>query len=271
MGGGSYEISLGGVRIQIEGPGFYTDLAGRELLSKGVPVVVLLPPGTEGAGVEIAQFSRVNVTVTDNNGEFLELSAFSNGGLGFLGFTSRSGIARIEFSDPSPGDTNTPITNLGDVTFGSVRTELFPMSCSVLSNRLPTAHAQVQGNLVTVTATAHGVGIPGEADVSPFLEASFGRFAFWPNGRHNPPKITSDLFPTMQAVDFPVQVSLSYRHTDISQTTTVHANLDYEILSAAYDNSGRLRLGGLDENSGFQPGEFVILQCDRGLSYVIQP
>ena len=276
IGGGTYQLDRGAVSIQMQGPAFYGNIGGVDVLGKGVPVDVSFLSRAEGVGMVVAQFSKVEVTVTDEDAFRRTIHSFSNGGLGFLGFLAQAGIgiSNVTFSDPNPHDSATPITNIGDITFGrSVKAmPSFPFACDIMASRTPTVQVEVQGSQVNVTATAHGVGIPGEVTrVFSTVEGSFGRFAFWPNGRHTPPKITSDLFPTRNGSDFPVSASIHYTHSDITGATNVLANLDYEILSAAYDDSGRLRLGGRDEQDRFVPGQFVILQCDRGLEYTVNP
>lgn len=270
LGGGTYEMNLGGVRITMEGPAYYGNLDGVVSLSKGVPVTVSFPPEAQGAGLSIAQLSEVRVTATSRNGETTVLDPFMNGGMGFLGFTSEAGIASIEFTDPDPSDTITPITNLADITFAAIGPETLPLDCAVLRERRTTVRVEVQGAEVRITVIAHGVGIPEEVNVSPIIEHSLGRFGFWPHGRHNPPKVVSELFSTTKADDFPAQVELLYRHSGVTGPTEVLANLDYEVLSACRDEmTGQIIVGGLDEYGYCRKGEQVILQCDRGVSYTI--
>jgi hypothetical protein len=270
VGGETYELNLGGVRIRMRGPAFYGNLAGVDLLSKGVPLTVFLPPQAQGAGLAIAQLSLVRVTATSRDGETLVLDPFSNGSVGFLGFTAEAGIASIEFTDPNPSDTTTPITNIADITFGAIGPEPLPLSCSVLGERRPSIQVDVQGTEVRINAIARGIGIPEEVNIPSVIENSLGRFGFWPNGRHNPPKVVSELFPTMRADDFPARVELFYQHSSLTAPTRVDATLDYEVLSACRDEaSGQLVPGGLDEFGTCLRGEYVILQCDRGFSYTI--
>lgn len=269
-GGGTYELQLGGVRIQMQGPAFYNNFLGVDVLGKGVPVTIFFPPSAQGAGVAVAQISEVTVTARARDGETFVLDRFSNGTNGFLGFTSGAGIASIEFSDPDPSDSSTPITNLADITFGEVGPESLPLDCGVLGDRRPSARARVQGKQVTVTARALGVAVPAEVNVSPAIVGSVGRFRFWPNGRHREPKVTSEIFPTLNAQDFPVDVELRHRYPANTPPGEILAALDYELLSACFDDiTGALEIGGIDEFGTCRPGEFVILQCDRGLSYVI--
>jgi hypothetical protein len=270
VGGGTYELQLGSVRLQMEGPAFYSNFMGVDVLSKSVPVTILFPPGTQGAGVDVAQLSETTVTARGRNGEVLVIDRFSNGTMGFLGFTSGTGIGSIEFSDPDPSDTNTPITNLADLTFGEIGAESLPLDCAVLGERRPSARVQVRGKEVTVTVRALGVGVPAEVNVSPAIVGSVGRFRLWPDGRHQGPKVTSEVFPTLTARDFPVDLELRYLYPATTSPGEKRAALDYELLSACFDDvSGALEIGGIDEFGTCRPGEFVILQCDRGLSYVI--
>jgi hypothetical protein len=270
LGGGTFELQLGPVRIRMSGPAFYGSLLGIDVLSKGVPVTLFFPSGAQGAGVDIAQLSSVKVTARARDGGTLVLDNFSNGGMGFLGFASDAGIEAIELTDPVPADTSTPITNLADITFGETGLESLPLGCDVLRERRPAVRVQVQGREVTVTAVARGVGVPTEVNVGPVVAASVGRFRFWPDGRHRGPRLTSGIFRTIDPDDFPVEVQLVYEYPEGAAAGEIEAAFDYELLSACYEEAtGALEVGGLDEFGTCRPGEFVILQCDRGLRYAI--
>jgi hypothetical protein len=74
----------------------------------------------------------------------------------------------------------------------------------------------------------------------------------------------------MTAADFPAEVELRYRYPDDTPSGDILAALDYELLSACFDEvTGALEIGALDEFGTCRPGTFVILQCDRGLRVVV--
>lgn len=172
-------------------------------------------------------------------------------------------------SNPNLFDNANSISHLTDVNAEGVAQSL-PLACDALGDRRPTVRVEVRGSEVTVRAKARGVGVPGEVDAGPAIVASVGRFRFWPDGRHQGAKVTSEVFPTMRAEDFPVDIELQYRYPSGTTSGEVLAALDYEFLSACFDElTGELEIGGLDEFGTCRPGAFVILQCDRGLSYRI--
>lgn len=120
LGEGIYEVMVDGVAIQFGGPPFYFDIGGFDVLSKGVPVTITPaePNAVQGLGFHIFQFSLVDITVIDEDGDVVSLFNYSNefgetGMSTFLGFVSTAGISTIQITDPTPGDTTTPITNIG--------------------------------------------------------------------------------------------------------------------------------------------------------------
>lgn len=122
LGEGIYEVTVDGVAVQFEGPPLYFDIGGFDVLSKGVPVVLTPaePAAVQGLGFHIFQFSLVDITIADEDGNIVTLFNYSNefgetGMSTFLGFVSTAGISTIQISDPTPGDTTTPITNIGSV------------------------------------------------------------------------------------------------------------------------------------------------------------
>lgn len=122
LGEGLYEVMVDGVAIQFGGPPLYFDIGGFDVLSKGVPVTMAPaePTAVQGLGFHIFQYSLVDITVADQDGNIVTLFNYSNefgetGMSTFLGFVSTAGISTIQITDPTPGDNTTPITNIGPV------------------------------------------------------------------------------------------------------------------------------------------------------------
>jgi hypothetical protein len=103
------------------------------------------------------------------------------------------------------------------------------------------------------------------------FHATMGRIAFWPNGRHTEPKLVSELFETENQDDFPVEASFSYRFPNDTPPGEIRSNVDYELLLKCFDETTqRFILGWFDEFGFCREGQFIVLQCDRGVSYRIE-
>jgi len=117
----------------------------------------------------------------------------------------------------------------------------------------------VVGRRVDVDVKIQGIGFHG----------TLGRVVFWPNGRHREPRVLSDLFETGSDDDFPVELTVGHTYANAPSGEIV-ANVDYEMLNKCYDwRQERFVLGGLDEHGTCIEGEYIVLQCDRGVSVTL--
>lgn len=119
-----WQLDVGGVEFEFEGPPFYLQdfpTAGITVLSKAVTVTLTPsdPDSTNGLGFYNYQYSIVNITAYDQDGDTYAIIDYSNGGGAssspFLGFKSDAGISKIEIT----GTPGTQITNIGQVAVAS--------------------------------------------------------------------------------------------------------------------------------------------------------
>jgi len=119
-----WQLEVGGVEFEFEGPPYYLlDFPTDEInvLSKAVTVTLTPydPPSTKGLGFYIYQYSIVNITVYDQDGDIYPIVDYSNNGGAssspFLGFKSDAGISKIEIT----GTPGAQITNIGQVAVAS--------------------------------------------------------------------------------------------------------------------------------------------------------
>jgi hypothetical protein len=120
----NWHLGVGGVEFEFEGPPIYIldfPADGINVLSKAVTVTMTPynPTSTNGLGFYIYQYSTVNITVYDQDGDTYSIFDYSNnGGVSsspFLGFKSDAGISKVEIT----GTEGAQITNIGQVAVAS--------------------------------------------------------------------------------------------------------------------------------------------------------
>ena len=96
--------------------GFTTNFLSTDVQDGANNVVITFPAGTQAAGMKIVSVFPVTVTATylDTGTETV---TFSSSQVAFLGFADGSGLQSIQIS--SPLAANTPIVNVGDITYAS--------------------------------------------------------------------------------------------------------------------------------------------------------
>ena len=97
--------------------GFPTNFLSTGVEYGGNEVVITFPAGTCAGGVQLVSVFPITLTAAGASGERITVD-FSSSTLAFLAFSSDRGLASITVS--SRPATNTPIVNIGDISYAPV-------------------------------------------------------------------------------------------------------------------------------------------------------